>query len=63
MLRDTRRRAWRLINLFARSDTERAEGGLSLATLARLSSGLGLTIDDLLHGEDPDGLPDRSPDR
>jgi hypothetical protein len=33
---------------------ERTERGLSLATLARLSSALGLTIDDLLHGEDPE---------
>jgi transcriptional regulator with XRE-family HTH domain len=36
------------------SQAERAERGLSLATLARLSSALGLTIDDLLHGEDPE---------
>jgi transcriptional regulator with XRE-family HTH domain len=36
------------------SQAERAERGLSLATLARLSTALGLTIDDLLHGEDPD---------
>jgi len=36
------------------SQAERAERGLSLATLVRLSSALGVTIDDLLHGEDPD---------
>jgi transcriptional regulator with XRE-family HTH domain len=36
------------------SQAERAERGLSLATLARLSSALGLTIDDLLHGADPE---------
>jgi transcriptional regulator with XRE-family HTH domain len=36
------------------SQAERAERGLSLATLARLSGALGLTIDDLLHGEDPE---------
>jgi transcriptional regulator with XRE-family HTH domain len=36
------------------SQAERAERGLSLATLVRLSSALGLTIDDLLRGEDPD---------
>lgn len=36
------------------SQAERGERGLSLATLARLSSALGLTIDDLLHGEDPE---------
>jgi transcriptional regulator with XRE-family HTH domain len=36
------------------SQAERAERGLSLATLARLSSALGLTVDDLLHGEDPE---------
>src|SRR5262249_46175765 len=36
------------------SQAERAERGLSLGTLARLSSALGLTIDDLLHGEDPE---------
>jgi XRE family transcriptional regulator, regulator of sulfur utilization len=35
------------------SQVERAERGLSLATLVRLSSALGLTIDDLLRGEDP----------
>ena len=36
------------------SQAEREERGLSLATLVRLSSALGVTIDDLLHGEDPD---------
>ena len=36
------------------SQAERAERGLSLATLARLSTALGLTVDDLLHGEDPE---------
>lgn len=36
------------------SQAERAERGLSLATLVRLSSALGVTIDDLLRGEDPD---------
>jgi transcriptional regulator with XRE-family HTH domain len=36
------------------SQAERAERGLSLTTLARLSSALGITIDDLLHGEDPE---------
>jgi transcriptional regulator with XRE-family HTH domain len=36
------------------SQAERAERGLSLATLARLSAALGITIDDLLHGEDPE---------
>ena len=36
------------------SQAERAERGLSLATLVRLSSALGLTLDDLVHGEDPD---------
>jgi transcriptional regulator with XRE-family HTH domain len=36
------------------SQAERAKQGLSLATLVRLSSALGLTIDDLVHGEDPD---------
>jgi len=36
------------------SQAERAERGLSLATLVRLSSALGVTLDDLLHGEDPD---------
>lgn len=36
------------------SQAERAERGLSLATLVRLSSALGITVDDLLHGEDTD---------
>jgi transcriptional regulator with XRE-family HTH domain len=36
------------------SQAERAERGLSLATLVRLSSALGITIDDLVRGEDPD---------
>jgi transcriptional regulator with XRE-family HTH domain len=37
------------------SQVERAERGLSLATLVRLSTALGVTIDDLLHGEDRGG--------
>jgi transcriptional regulator with XRE-family HTH domain len=36
------------------SQAERAERGLSLATLVRLSSALDITIDDLLHGEETD---------
>ncbi len=36
------------------SQAERAERGLSLATLARLSTALGITVDDLLHGEEPE---------
>ncbi|HLH66220.1 MAG TPA: helix-turn-helix domain-containing protein [Solirubrobacteraceae bacterium] len=36
------------------SQAERAERGLSLATLARLSAALEITVDDLLHGEDPE---------
>ena len=36
------------------SQAERAERGLSLGTLVRLSAALGVTIDDLLRGEDPD---------
>jgi transcriptional regulator with XRE-family HTH domain len=36
------------------SQAERAERGLSLATLVRLSSALGITIDELLRGEDPE---------
>jgi transcriptional regulator with XRE-family HTH domain len=36
------------------SQAERAERGLSLATLVRLSGALGVTIDELLHGEDPE---------
>ena len=35
------------------SQAERAERGLSLSTLARLTEALGITIDDLLRGEDP----------
>lgn len=35
------------------SQAERAERGLSLSTLARLTAALGITIDDLIHGEDP----------
>jgi transcriptional regulator with XRE-family HTH domain len=35
------------------SQVERAERGLSLTSLVRLSSALGVTIDDLLRGEDP----------
>ena len=35
------------------SQVERSERGLSLATLVRLSAALGVTIDDLLRGEDP----------
>ena len=37
------------------SQVERAERGLSLATLVRLSGALGVTIDDLLRGEEPGG--------
>jgi transcriptional regulator with XRE-family HTH domain len=36
------------------SQAERAERGLSLGTLAQLSSALGITIDDLLHGDEPE---------
>jgi transcriptional regulator with XRE-family HTH domain len=36
------------------SQAERAERGLSLGTLAQLSRALGMTIDDLVHGEGPD---------
>jgi transcriptional regulator with XRE-family HTH domain len=36
------------------SQAERAERGLSLSTLVRLSSALGCTVDDLLRGEDPE---------
>jgi transcriptional regulator with XRE-family HTH domain len=35
------------------SQVERAERGLSLATLVRLTGALGVTLDDLLRGEDP----------
>ena len=37
------------------SQTERGERGLSLTTLVRLSGALGVTVDDLLRGEDPGG--------
>ncbi len=37
------------------SQVERAERGLSLATLVRLSAALGVTIDDLVRGEDRGG--------
>jgi transcriptional regulator with XRE-family HTH domain len=36
------------------SQAERGERGLSLATLVRLSEALGVTIDDLLRGDEPD---------
>lgn len=36
------------------SQAERAERGLSLSTLVRLSGALGCTVDDLLRGEDPE---------
>lgn len=36
------------------SQAERAERGLSLSTLARLTAALGITVDDLIHGEYPD---------
>ena len=53
------------------SQAERAERGLSLSTLVHLSSELGVTLDDLLHGEDPStyrigrrvGDPRRGPER
>jgi transcriptional regulator with XRE-family HTH domain len=53
------------------SQAERAERGLSLSTLVHLSAALGLTVDDLLHGEDPPtyrigrrvGDPRRGPER
>ena len=53
------------------SQAERAERGLSLSTLVRLSATLELTVDDLLHGEDPPayrigrrtGDPRRGPER
>ncbi len=35
------------------SQAERADRGLSLATLVRLSDALGITLDELLRGEDP----------
>lgn len=42
------------VSASAISQAERAERGLSLATLVRLSAALGITIDDLLRGEDPE---------
>jgi transcriptional regulator with XRE-family HTH domain len=36
------------------SQAERAERGLSLTTLSRLAAALGITIDDLVRGENPD---------
>jgi transcriptional regulator with XRE-family HTH domain len=36
------------------SQAERGERGLSLATLVRLSEALGVTIDDLLRGDEPE---------
>lgn len=36
------------------SQAERVERGLSLTTLVRLSAAIGISIDDLLRGEDPD---------
>ena len=45
------------------SQVERAERGLSLATLVRLSAALGVTIDDLRARRGPRRLPDRAPDR
>jgi XRE family transcriptional regulator, regulator of sulfur utilization len=44
------------------SQVERAERGLSLATLVRLSAALGVTIDELLHGEEPVYRIGRRPD-
>jgi transcriptional regulator with XRE-family HTH domain len=41
------------VSASAISQVERAERGLSVATLLRLSAALGVTVDDLLHGEDP----------
>jgi transcriptional regulator with XRE-family HTH domain len=40
------------VSASAISQVERAERGLSLATLVRLSAALGVTIDDLLRGKD-----------
>ncbi len=53
------------------SQAERAERGLSLSTLVRLSSRLGVTLDELLSGDDPStyrigrrtGDPRRAPDQ
>jgi transcriptional regulator with XRE-family HTH domain len=44
------------------SQVERAERGLSLATVVRLSAALGVTIDDLLRGVDPGYRIGRRPD-
>jgi transcriptional regulator with XRE-family HTH domain len=44
------------------SQVERAERGLSLATLVRLSTALGVTVDDLLQGEHPAYRIGRRPD-
>jgi transcriptional regulator with XRE-family HTH domain len=44
------------------SQVERAERGLSLATLVRLSGALGVTIDDLLQGDHPAYRIGRRPD-
>jgi transcriptional regulator with XRE-family HTH domain len=41
------------VSASAISQAERAERGLSLATLVRLSAALGLTVDDLLRGDAP----------
>jgi transcriptional regulator with XRE-family HTH domain len=41
------------VSASAISQVERAERGLSLATLVRLSAALGVTIDDLLRGKEP----------
>jgi transcriptional regulator with XRE-family HTH domain len=41
------------VSASAISQVERAERGLSLATLVRLSAALGMTIDDLLRGKEP----------
>jgi transcriptional regulator with XRE-family HTH domain len=53
------------------SQAERGERSLSLATLVRLSAALGMTLDDLLRGEDPSSYrigrrvedPHRGPER
>ena len=41
------------VSASAISQAERAERGLSLSTLVRLSSKLGVTLDELLSGDDP----------
>ncbi len=41
------------VSASAISQVERSERGLSLSTLVRLAAALGITIDDLLRGEDP----------